>query len=314
VRRVLITGCSGFLASFLARELQKLGGHKIYGITDIEACGLNDTAKVYHCDIRNQEALFQIFADIKPDVIYHLAAISNVGFSWRNQALTYEVNVIGSTHLMEAVATCSPDARLILMGSAEVYGANHSRKIKENSPVAIRNPYSLSKMAMEMVADLYINSKKLDVIKVRSFNFTGPGQDRKFVASDFASQIAAIEKGLEKPVIRVGNLSAVRDFSDVRDIARYLVHIANSGETAEIYNLCSGKSYVIKEILDILLKLARRDIKVEVDQQKFRPVDIPILAGDNSLLKKKFGLLPQYKIKDTLADLLQYWRNNGDAG
>lgn len=312
--RVLITGCSGFLASYLAQELQTGKGIEIFGITDIEACGLKGTAKIYHTDIRDQEALFRILTDVKPDVVYHLAAISNVGFSWKNQALTYEVNVIGSTHLMEAVARRSPGARLILMGSAEVYGANHSRKIKENSPVAIRNPYSLSKMAMEMVADLYINSQKLDIIKVRSFNFTGPGQDRKFVASDFASQIAAIEKGKTDPVMMVGNLSAVRDFSDVRDIARYLVYIAESGETAEIYNLCSGKSCVIKEILEILLKLARKEIKVKIDPNKFRPVDIPILAGDNSLLKKKFGLYPQYKIEETLHDLLYFWRQGGETG
>jgi len=306
--RIIITGCSGFLASYLVKELQSDKNHEIFGITDLAESNLSDVARVFHTDIREQQTLFNLVKELKPELIFHLAAISNVGFSWRNQALTYEVNIIGSTNLMEAIAKHAPHARLILMGSAEVYGANHSRKIRENSPVAIRNPYSLSKLAMEMVADLYINSKKMEIIKVRSFNFTGPGQDKKFVASDFASQIAEIEMGNRDPVLKVGNLSAVRDFSDVRDIARYLLQVSRSGEPGDIYNLCSGRSYRIKEVLDLLLKLAETEIKIEVDSKKFRPVDIPILAGDNSLLKNKFGLTPNFKIQQTLQDLLQFWR------
>ena len=171
------------------------------------------------------------------------------------------------------------------------------------------NPYALSKMAMEMAGDLYLRTKKLEIIKVRSFNFIGPGQDVKFVSSNFAWQIANIEKGKKERIIKVGNLSAERDFSDVRDIARYMKVIGTEGKSGSIYNLCSGNVYSIKYILDILLKHSNEKIKIEVDKERFRPVDIPKLAGDNSLIQSKFGLIPEYSIEQTLRDTLDFWRN-----
>ena len=307
MKRVFITGCSGFLASYLVDLLHKEGTCRLSGITEIPGFD-SDRIDVYNIDIRNKEKLFSIVKKIKPHVTFHLAAITNVGFSWKNQDLTYEVNFIGSSNLLEAIALFAADSRVLLMSSAELYGDKEKKLLDENTAISVRNPYSLSKYAMELAADLSIKSKDLDIIKLRSFNFTGPGQDKKFVTSDFSSQIAALEKGKKEPVIRVGNLSAVRDFSDVRDTARYLKIISQEGSRGDIYNLCSGTTYSIKELLDILLSFSGKEIKIVEDKERFRSLDIPRLAGDNSLIRKKFNLQPQYKIEQTLLDLLNYWR------
>jgi len=311
MKNLLITGCSGFLAPFLIDALMDTGGDiKMSGITEVPGY-TSSKITVYNIDITDRGRVFDVVEKVKPDVVFHLAAISNVGFSWEHQELTYQINFIGSSNLLEALAAFSPQCRVLLMSSAELYGASDVDKMNEALPTCARNPYALSKIAMEMAADLYIQSMGMDIVKLRSFNFTGPGQDRKFVASDFSCQIAEIEKGKREPVIRVGNLSAVRDISDVRDIARYLAVISRGvkeKETGGIYNLCSGNTYSIRDILDILLSLSARKIDVLVDKDKFRPIDVPRLAGDNGLIKKTFNLRPEFTLEQTLSDLLAYWR------
>lgn len=305
--RILVTGCSGFLASYLIKQLTKGQYDDISGITEITTF-TSDEFKVFHVDIRERNEVFELIQSLKPDVIFHLAAISNVGFSWKNQKLTYEVNFIGSSNIIEAVDLYSPESRIILMGSAELYGDCGQGPIDEKCNISAKNPYALSKLAMEMVGDLYINSRDLDIIKIRSFNFTGPGQEVKFVCSDFAFQIAMIEKGKKDPVIKVGNLTAVRDISDVRDIARYLSVIARKGRSGDVYNLGSGFSFSIKEILDILLSCSEVEIEVFEDSEKLRPVDIPVLTCDCTLIRNRFGCRPAYTIQQTLRDILNYWR------
>lgn len=331
MRKVLITGCSGFLGQKLLETrtgesfLENVPGcqkqtntrqneiHDIHGITEIMDYE-SPAITVHHVDIRDKENVFSVVEAVKPDVTFHLAAIANVGYAWKNQTSTYEINFIGSSNLLEALAKFSPGSRVLLMSTAELYGKSQREVMDESTPTSASNPYALSKKAMEMLADLYLEAKKLDIIKLRSFNFTGPGQDRKFVAADFSFQIAEIEKGKREPVIRVGNLSAIRDISDVRDIARFLKVIANKGESGGIYNLCSGKAYSIQHLLDILLSLARVKIDVVIDEDKFRPIDIPRLVGDNRRIREIFGLEPEYSIEQTLTDLLDYWRQRVDFG
>ncbi len=319
MKKILITGCSGFLGSFLNQkllEVQKPFLEKVSGgLMQVDVHGITEIAgydspgiTVHYVDIRDREKVFSAVEAVKPDVTFHLAAVANVGYSWKNQASTYEINFIGSSNLLEALGEFSPSSRVLLMSTAELYGKSQKDVMDEDTLTAARNPYALSKMAMEMLGDLYLDSKRLDIIKLRSFNFTGPGQDRKFVASDFSFQIAEIEKGKREPVIRVGNLSAIRDISDVRDIARFLTVIAEKGEPGAIYNLCSGKSYSIRELLDILLSLASVKIEVVVNKDKFRPIDVPRLVGDNRRIREAFGLHPEYSIEQTLTDLLNFWR------
>jgi len=302
MKNVLITGCSGFLSSYLIKELKKK--YRIVGMTEDHNFN-SDEFEVVYADIRDKDKIADTLKNFSPEIIYHLAAISNVGFSWKNPGLTYDINFIGSSNLFEAVAKYSPHAKIILMSSAEVYSKKNG-KLSEKSGTSPSNPYALSKLAMEMAGDLYISG--MSIIKIRSFNFTGPGQNVSFVSPDFASQIAGIEKGLREPIIKVGNLSAKRDFSDVRDIARYLTVIGSEGKKGEIYNTCSGDVYSISEILKIMLGFSSAKIKVVIEKDRFRPVDKPLLAGDNYKIKNEFGLEPRYDLKDTLFDILEYYR------
>jgi len=307
-RKILITGCSGFLGTHLTELLAKEKDFRLYGLTEIENFD-SPYLDVYHIDIRDREKVYTTIESIQPELIFHLAAIANVGFSWQHQQETYEINFIGSSNVIEAIREISPHSRILLMSSAELYGNCKNNACKEKDALAKpKNPYSLSKYAMELVGNLYLQAREMDIVTVRSFNFTGPGQSDQFVASDFSHQIAKIEKGRQEPTIRVGNLSAVRDISDVRDIARYLAVIAQKAETGEIFNLCSGSTYSIKDILNILLSFSNKEIQVLVDEKKLRPVDIPKLWGDTSLLRNNFNLTPTYNIKQTLYDLLNFWR------
>ena len=307
MNRVLVTGCSGFLASHLLKLLQQDGKSKIFGITEVPGFSYPHV-EVCQMDIRRRDDMFHLLQNIRPDITFHLAAVTNVGFAWKNPYLTYEVNFFGSSNLLEAILPVAPHSRLVLMSSAEVYRSDGKTPINEGSPTQSQNPYALSKLVMEMLGDLYWKTHGLNVCKLRAFNFTGPGQDMKFVASDFASQIAAIEKGKQEAVIRVGNLAAIRDFSDVRDVARYVQVIGQRGKAGEVYNLCSGRSYSINKILDILLSLAKKSIRVEVDAEKFRPLDNPQINGDCSRIETEFGLRPEFAMEKTLLDLLNYWR------
>jgi GDP-4-dehydro-6-deoxy-D-mannose reductase len=270
---------------------------------------------VFQVDIRRRLDIAQMLEIIRPDVTYHLAAVANVGFTWKNPELTYEVNFIGSSNLLEALQASAPDSRLLLMSSAEVYQTLPARAAgeggepcRESSPTAPQNPYALSKLAMEMLGDLYGRAFAMKACIVRAFNFTGPGQERRFVAADFASQVARIERGQAAPVIRVGNLQAERDFSDVRDVARWLPVIAAGARPGEVVNACSGQAVSIRRILDILLEAARVPIRVEVDPSRFRPLDNPVLRGDPQRLRRRFGLAAEFPLERTLGDLLDHWR------
>jgi GDP-4-dehydro-6-deoxy-D-mannose reductase len=311
--RILVTGCSGFLASHLLQLLQREPRNKIFGITEVPGFIYPDV-EVFQVDIRRREDIAHVLDLIRPDITFHLAAVTNVGFAWKNPELTYDVNFMGSSNLLEALQASAPDSRLVLMSSAEVYQTGGEGPISETAPTVCHNPYALSKMAMEMLGDLYWRAFGMKVCKIRAFNFTGPGQDRAFVASDFASQIASIEKGKLPPVLRVGNLAAIRDFSDVRDVGRYIQVIGSRGEGGDVFNVCSGRAYSIRQILDILLAQAKKPIRVEVDSNKFRPLDNPIIRGDGSLIRGRFGLSPEYTIEQTLLDLLNYWRGMPSEG
>ena len=307
MNKVLVTGCSGFLASHLLKLLARDAASRIFGMTEVSGFS-HPQVEVCQVDIRRRDDVLHLLAAIRPDVVYHLAAVTHVAFSWKNPSLTYDVNFIGSSNLLEAILPVSPHARVVLMSTAEVYRSGLETPINEDSPTRCHNPYALSKLAMEMLGDLYWKSRGLNVCKLRAFNFTGPGQDNQFVASDFASQVAAIEKGKREAVIRVGNLADIRDFSDVRDVARYVQALGRHGLGGEVYNLCSGRSYSIRAILDILLSLARQPVRVEVDAAKFRPLDNPQINGDPARIRNEFGLRPEIAMEQTLLDLLNYWR------
>lgn len=309
MKRILITGCAGFLASHMIERLLESGGKTVFGITDVPMES-SSQMEVFQLDIRDADSLGEVVAKVSPDLLFHFAAVANVGFSWKHPALTYEVNFLGSSLLFDTVRKANPACRALVMSSAEIYQKSDS-PVKESGAVDCLNPYSLSKYAMELLVDLHVAAYGTAAVKVRSYNFTGPGQSRRFVASDFAAQIAAVERGDQEPIIRVGNLDAVRDFSDVRDVVRYLSILAERAPAGSVYNICSGKSITIREILDILLSFAKTPIRVEVAPDKLRPLDTPLMKGDASKLRNDFGLEPEFSIEQSLADLLEFWRIAG---
>jgi len=303
---VLITGCSGFLGRHLAAWLQRDPQYQLIGMTD-ETGVTVPGVDLHTMDIRDRDGLCKAISEWKPAQVFHLAAITNVGFSWQCQRLTYEVNFMGSLNLLEALVKYAPQSRILVMSSAEMDGLG-LEETPEGAQISIRSPYALSKAAMEMLASLFNARHALEVIPVRAFNFTGPGQQPQFVAPDFAMQVARIEAGLAPALIRVGNLSARRDFSDVRDMARYVAAAGFKGTKGRLMRLGSGRVIPVKRILDILLSLSNVPIRVEVDPKRFRPLDIPELSGECRILHQEMGLAPEYSLEQTLNDLLNEWR------
>jgi len=307
-RRILITGCSGFLAGHLIDALRAAGEDELTGLTEVEGF-VHPALTVVRCDLRDREGVRRVVQEFRPEQVFHLAALTNVAVSWRDPPLTYGVNLTGSSNLLESLEAEAPGASVVLMSTAELYRPGvGGDPLTEEHPVLPQNPYALSKLAMEMAGRLFQLKKKIKVSVVRSFNFTGPGQARLFVAADFAAQIAESEAGRREAVIRVGNLAAVRDFSDVRDIARFLVEIGRRITGGELINLCSGRGIPVQRLLDTLLGLSRCSIRVEVDEERFRPLDVPSMIGDPGRLRREFGLSPAFTLEQTLADLLAWWR------
>jgi len=312
--KALITGIAGFVGSHLA-ELLVGKNYEVFGtclacesLDNIQS--LKKKITLDECDIKDFDQLSKLVKNILPDQIYHLAAFSSVGKSFEKPLKTLEVNLQGTLNLMEILRNSKKKIKLLLVGSADVYGKVEKKDlpIKETLPLNPVSPYGASKACADVLAYQYFKSYGVPVIRARSFNHTGPRQAKGFVIPDFASQIAQIEKGCAKPFIKVGNLEAERDISDVRDIINAYYLLMKKGKLGEVYNICSGKAYKIKYLLDYLLNLSEKEIKVVTSQNRKRPTDIPILLGDNSKIKKEIEWEPKVPIIKTLKDTLDFWR------
>lgn len=306
--RALITGVNGFVGHYLSKYLIEQG-YEVYG-TVIEDNIKMDNVKIKKMNLLNKTEVNDVLTDINPDQIYHLAGQSAVGLSWKEPTLTMDVNINGTINLLDVVRNNNINTKVLIIGSSDEYGIITPEEcpINEEHILKPTSPYAISKMTQEEISKLYIKAYKMNMIMVRAFNHIGPMQSKNFVVSDFASKIAEIEKGGE-PIIRVGNLEAYRDFTDVRDIVRGYKLLMDYGKIGEIYNIGSGNPYKIQEILDILLSLSNIKIKVEIDPDKLRPSDVPIIKCDNLKIKSHVKWIPKYDIKDTLKDTLDYWRN-----
>lgn len=306
--KALITGVNGFVGNYLSKYLIEQG-YTVYG-TVIEDNVAMENVVIEKMNLLNKDEVIRTVKSINPDEIYHLAGQSAVGLSWKEPTLTMNVNINGTINLLDAVRDNDISTKVLIIGSSDEYGVIKPEEcpISEKHLLNPTSPYAISKMAQEEIAKLYVNSYKMNLIMVRAFNHIGPKQSKNFVVSDFASKIAEIEKGAE-PVIRVGNLEAYRDFTDVRDIVRGYTTLLKNGKIGEVYNIGSGNAYKIRDILDILLSLSKAEIKVEIDPDKLRPSDVPIIKCDNSKIEAHVNWVPQYDIKQTLKDTLDYWRN-----
>lgn len=309
--RILITGATGFIGTHLVKFLSR--NDEVYG-TYYEFDELSNLrgyqgVELLGCDIRDAQAVDSLIKFIKPQRIYHLAAQSLPSLSWEKPSLTIQTNVIGTINLFESVLKQGLDTRILVACSAAEYGAVSPEEgpTKEDHPLNPINVYGVSKVAQDLLAYQYFVSFGLETVRVRIFNTTGPGKIGD-ASSDFARQIARIEKGLSPPLLKVGNLHTKRDISDIRDVVRGLYLVMEKGEVGDVYNLCRGEAYKISDMLNTLLNLTENEIEVEIAQELLRPNDEPIIIGDNTKLRLRTGWRPEIPIEETLRSVLDYWR------
>ena len=312
--KVLITGAGGFVAAHLVEYLRRDGGEvEIFGTARPQTSisrGPGADITSFEADLNDPAAAERVVDEVRPDRIVHLAGQSSVHRSWIEPGATLRVNVLGLVNLLDAVRQRRLRPDVLVVGSAEEYGMVDPREIplREVTPLRPSSPYAVSKVAQAALASLYGPAGGMKVVLTRTFPHTGPGRGDTFAESSFARQIAEIESGLRAPVLSVGNLEAVRDYTDVRDVVRAYWALLDAGRAGEAYNVCSGRGRRIQEMLDVLLAHSRVRVKVEVDPRRLRPSDVPVLVGDPSKLRKDTGWVPQIPLEETLFDLLEDWR------
>jgi len=311
--RVLITGATGFAGGHLIRALEAEGPSaiEIFG-TSYPDAPLPSGNKLFFLDLRVEKDVMRLVGDIRPDWVFHLAAVSNVRRSWEMRGETIGTNVLGTHNLLEAVRLTTPAARVLFISSSDVYGfgASPTEALNEEAPIQILNPYAYSKAAGEMLCGFYEKIEHIDIVVARPFPHTGPGQAEDFVCSDWARQVARIERGDNVPTLKVGNLDVQRDFCDVRDVVKAYILLLRKGRRGEPYNICSGKAIALREVLDFLIRetFGKTPISVEVDAAKLRKTDVPFLIGCNRKISDETGWSPRIPIDQTLRDILAFWR------
>ncbi|HYO15906.1 MAG TPA: GDP-mannose 4,6-dehydratase [Thermoanaerobaculia bacterium] len=316
--RALITGITGFAGSHLAEYL--LAEHpdvEVYGtfrwrsrMDNVEHLYNDKKIKLVEADLRDYSSMHRALEISRPDIIFHLAAQSFVPASWSAPNDTIVTNVSGQTNLFEAIRLLKLDPVVQIACSSEQYGLvlPDEVPIKETNPLRPLSPYAVSKVAQDYLGYQYFQSYGLRVVRTRGFNHTGPRRGHVFVTSNFCSQVAAIELGLQEPVIRVGNIEAIRDFTDVRDMVRAYWLAVTRAKPGEVYNIATGQGISIRAMLDLVLSFSQVEVKVEVDPERLRPSDVEILIGDSSRFRADTGWEPRIPFETTVRDLLDYWR------
>jgi GDP-4-dehydro-6-deoxy-D-mannose reductase len=311
--KALITGISGFVGSHLAEYLLERTDWDVAGtvygpyenIADL--CG---ALELYPAELSRLDVMTFILEQARPDAIFHLAAQPLVSTSRRDPWGTIETNVRMQLNVLEGVARVKPDCRVLVVGSSEEYGLVSPRDlpIDEDTPLRPLSAYGISKVAQDLLGLQYHLTHKLHVVRVRPFNHIGPRQRIGFVAPDFASQIASAELGLQPPVIEVGNLEARRDFSDVRDVVRAYELLIAQGQPGQVYNLGSGESFAIRQVLDVLLSMTDTEIEVRQDPQRMRPSEVPEVICDATRVRERTGWQTTIPFEESLRDVMDFWR------
>ena len=316
MKKVLITGLTGFAGSFLAEHLLNIGGYEICGTFISEnsignVAHIKDRLDLIRVDLMNKDAVKSLIATKNSDEIYHLAALASPGKSFENPSEVITNNITAQINVLEGVKNESPSTKILIISSADIYGkvSPENLPIDENTPFNPTNPYAVSKLAQDYLGLQYCNSYGLDIIRVRPFNHVGPRQALSFALSDFAKRIVDIEKGATPPVLKVGNLSAKRDFTDVRDMVRAYALLLEKGVKGDMYNIGSGTSHSMQQIATLMQSMSKVTFTLEEDPKLMRPSDTPELVCDNTKMKELTGWKPEIPLETTVKDILDYWRN-----
>lgn len=302
-KKALIFGISGFVGHYLADELND-NGYEVFGCDVVRSDFVQDNAAFYECDILNADEVNEIVRRVAPQYIFNLAAVSSVGQSWQMPQKTVEINVVGALNILEAIKNNDPSVKVLLIGSSEEYSQSDN-SLSESSPLDGSNPYGISKIMQEKYADLYRKKYGMRVYYVRSFNHIGPRQSERFVIPSWCKQVAEISDGLKEPEMTIGNVYLIRDFTDVRDVARAYRMVIEYDNCDQVYNVGNGKAVKLKEILDHLIDLSGQNIKLVVDEKLIRKNESSIIRCDNSLISNTIGWTVEHEIFDTIDEV--YW-------
>lgn len=304
MKRVLIFGVSGFVGGYLTKEFQQ-HGYEVYGSDAVDKHP--EGIPFRKADLLNAEAIAELLAEIRPDTIVNLAAISSVGLSWKIPQTTIQVNVVGALNILEAARAITPMPKVLFIGSSEEY-AESDKPISETSPLNANNPYGISKMTQERFAESYRERYGMKIYCVRAFNHTGVGQNSNFVIPSWCKQVAEISQSGKPGVMRVGNLNVSRDFGNVKDIVRAYRMVLESDDCSVVYNIGTGNSVLLKDLLDYIVSLSEQPITVKVDPALIRPVDTPYICCDHSLITKKLGWEPECTLFDTVKEMVEAFK------
>ena len=310
MERALIIGAAGFVGNYLIDYLA------VKGVNEIHATKLpveeytSDKATIHELDILDKDSIVSLLYEVRPTHIFHLAAQSSVGVAWTKPGLTIDVKIKGCVNVLDAVRELYYKPRILLVGSGEEYGhiKEEEAPISEDNHIRPGNIYAATKACQNMIGSIYAKAYDMELVQVRAFNHIGPGQASLFVVSDFCKQVAEIEKGLREPVLRVGNLNAKRDFTDVRDVVKAYYLLAQKGKNGETYNVGSGHAVLIRDILTEIISKSTCTISVEIDQNKVRPVDVPIIEANIRKIYEQTQWKPEISISNTIEDTLSFWR------
>lgn len=306
--RVLIFGAGGFVGSYLCKEFLN-NGYKVSGTDKGEGSALPSEVDFYKTDLMQADEVEKLIGQIQPDIIVNLAAISSVGASWNMPQTTMAINVIGALNIMEAARKSEQKPKILFVGSSEEYVISEN-PLDENTQLNANNPYGISKVTQEQFAKLYREQYGLKIYCVRPFNHTGIGQRDSFVLPSFCKQVAEIDKSGKGGKIQVGNLKVKRDFSHVKDVVRAYRMIVESDNCNQIYNVGSGNAYSLEDMLTYIIGLSNQNIEIEVDQNRIRPTDQPVICCDRSLIGKELGWKPQYDVYDALKEMFDYYKES----
>lgn len=309
-KKVLIFGIGGFVGSYLTNEFIN-NGYEVYGSDIVLDESIKQKVQFVKADLLDSEEIKKIILEIQPSHIINLAAISNVSSSWKIPQQTIAVNVNGTLNILEASRCCNILPRILLIGSSEEYKSSEF-PMDETFELNANNPYGVSKVTQEKISEIYRRQYDMKIYYTRAFNHTGIGQKDTFVIPSFCKQVAEIQKKSDTGIIKVGNLSAKRDFSNVKDVVRAYRMIIESEDCSIIYNVGSGIAISLDEILTFIISLSRKIINVEIDQDKFRPIDTPVICCNNSKIIKQLGWKPEIDIFETTKEIYEYYLGNDE--